>query len=165
MKTLLVLRHAKSSWKDSGMEDHERPLNKRGKKAAPKMGKLIKREGLVPDLIISSTAVRARTTAEAVAEKSKYPGEIRLDRRLYLSGPSAVMDVLKEIDDATVERVMIVGHNPGQEETIRQMTGREERLPTAALARIDFPIDAWKELGPETQGNLIHLWRPKELDL
>ena len=72
MKTLLVLRHAKSSWKDANLEDHDRPLNKRGKKTAPKMGKLIKDEKLVPDLMISSTALRAKKTAEAVAKTSKY---------------------------------------------------------------------------------------------
>jgi phosphohistidine phosphatase len=164
MKTLLVLRHAKSSWKDQGLEDHDRPLNKRGRKAAPQMGKLIRDEALVPDLIISSTAVRAKTTAEAVAESSKCRGRILLDDRLYLAGPSAMVSLLNEIEDESLNRVMIVGHNPGQESLIRELTGRDERFPTAALARIDLPIETWKELALSVRGELVHLWRPKELE-
>jgi phosphohistidine phosphatase len=164
MKTLLVLRHAKSSWKDAGLEDHDRPLNKRGKKTAPLMGKLIRDEGLVPDLIISSTAVRAKTTAEACAKSAKCKGKILLDDRLYLAGPATMISVLNEIDDESVNRVMIVGHNPGQENLIRALTGRDETFPTAALAQIELPVETWKDLELSTRGKLVHLWRPKELD-
>jgi phosphohistidine phosphatase len=164
MKTLLVLRHAKSSWKDPGLEDHDRPLNKRGKKTAPRMGKLVRSEGLVPDLIISSSAVRARTTAEVVAEKSKCRCRILLDDRLYLAGPAEMIGVLREIEDESVSRLMIVGHNPGQENLIRELTGRDERFPTAALARIELPIETWKDLDLSVEGKLTHIWRPKELE-
>ena len=164
MKTLLVLRHAKSSWKDQSLDDHKRPLNTRGKKAAPRMGKLLRDEALVPDRIISSTAVRAKTTAERVAKSSEFRGKILLDDRLYLAGPSAIVGVLNEIEDESVSRVMIVGHNPGQEKLVRELTGRDERFPTAALARIDLPIETWKELDLSVRGTLVHLWRPKELE-
>lgn len=164
MKTLLVLRHAKSSWKDAGLKDHDRPLNKRGKKTAPQMGKIIRDEELVPDLIISSTAVRAKTTAEAVAKSSKCKGKVLLDDRLYLAGPSAMISVLNEIEDESVNRVMIVGHNPGQENLILELTGQDERFPTAALAQIDLPIEKWNDLELSACGKLVHLWRPKELE-
>jgi len=164
MKTLLVLRHAKSSWGDPGLEDHERPLNKRGKKTAPRMGKLLREEGLVPDLVVSSTAVRAKTTTEAVLEKAKYKGKTRYDERLYPGGPSAILEVLREIEADGVDCVLIVGHNPGQEELIRALTGREEAFPTAALARIELPIEKWKDLDSTVVGTLTKIWRPKELD-
>jgi phosphohistidine phosphatase len=164
MKTLLVLRHGKSSWKDTDIEDHDRPLNKRGKKAAPQMGKLIKKEDLVPDLILSSTALRAKTTAELVAEHSKYKGEILFDRRLYLAGPANIVDILQEIETEPADRVMIVGHNPGHEELVRTLTGQDERLPTAALAQIQLPIENWKELEVSMEGALVNLWRPREIE-
>jgi phosphohistidine phosphatase len=83
MKTLLIMRHAKSSWKDPDLPDHDRPLNKRGKHDAPSMGKLLKDEDLIPDLIISSTAARAKKTAELVAKACKYKGEISLNQSLW----------------------------------------------------------------------------------
>ena len=164
MKTLLVLRHAKSSWKDTSLEDHDRPLNKRGKRSAPLMGKLIKDNKLVPDLIISSTAVRAKTTAEAVAKASKYSSDLHLEPRLYLAGIHTMIRVLQEIPPGTADRVMIVGHNPGQEDLIRQLTGHDERFPTAALAQIELPIDRWADMEAEAEGKLVNLWRPKEIE-
>jgi len=164
MKTLLVLRHAKSSWKDTDLDDHDRPLNKRGKKTAPLMGKLIKDEKLVPDLMISSTALRAKTTAEAVAKSSKYSGNIQIDSRLYLAGIHAMVRLLQEISSDDIDRVMLVGHNPGQEDLIRELTDQDERFPTAALAQIELPIERWSEMEFETQGKLVNLWRPKETE-
>ncbi len=163
MKTLLVLRHAKSSWKDPGLDDHDRPLNKRGKKDAPRMGRLVREEGLIPDLILSSTALRAKNTAQEVAEKSRYPGKIHWESRLYLAGPADIVMVLNEIEDPSADRVMIVGHNPGQEELVRSLAGGQEAFPTAALARVELPVTTWAELELSTTGELTHLWRPKEL--
>jgi len=163
MKTLLVLRHAKSSWKDAGLADHDRPLNKRGKRDGPRMGKLIEDLELVPDLIVSSTACRARKTAETVAASSHYRGEIRFDEGLYLAGPRTIVELVRELPDASSARVMLVGHNPGLEELIRNLTGEGEPFPTAALAQIELPIDSWSELELTTKGSLVHLWRPKEL--
>ena len=89
MKTLLILRHAKSSWKEQDLPDHDRPLNKRGKNDAPRMGKLLKDEDLIPDLIMSSTAVRAKKTAELVAKACKYKGKIVLNHSL---GPTFIKE-------------------------------------------------------------------------
>jgi phosphohistidine phosphatase len=114
MKTLLVLRHAKSSWNDPALDDHERPLNKRGRRDAPRMGELLREHGLIPDVVISSDAVRARLTAEAVAGAAGYAGAIVLDPRLYLAGPADILSLLQRVR-GKAETVMIVGHNPGLE--------------------------------------------------
>src|SRR5688572_5475639 len=115
MKTLLVLRHAKSSWKETALDDHERPLNKRGRRDGPRMGKLIREHGLTPDVIISSDAVRARLTAEAVAAAAGYSREIRLEEALYAASPADILAVLRTATTTTAGTVMIVGHNPGLE--------------------------------------------------
>jgi phosphohistidine phosphatase len=162
MKTLLLLRHAKSSWGNPGLADHDRPLNKRGKRDAPRIGELLRREELVPHLIISSTARRARVTAELVAEHSGYAGSLRLEADLYAAGAEAYLEGLANLPDE-YERVMVVGHNPGLEELLEAIIGGYERLPTAALAEVRLPVQRWRDLNDETEGELVNLWRPKEL--
>ena len=162
MKTLLLLRHAKSSWNDPTLDDHERPLNGRGHRDAPRMGELVRECGLMPDVVISSDAVRARFTAEAMAEAAHYAGEILLDQRLYTAGPDDILSLLRRMRQ-NAETVMIVGHNPGLEELVEQLTGARQDLPTAALAQIVLPIDRWRDLTLSTRGTLMGHWRPKEL--
>jgi phosphohistidine phosphatase len=163
MKSLLILRHAKSSWKDETLPDQERPLNKRGKREAPQVGELIRREGLLPDHILCSTAKRARLTAELAAEAAGYDGEIETDRDLYGGGAAAYLGALAKLDDG-YERVMIVGHNPDLEELLRGLTGKVEGLSTAALAWVQLPIEQWRALNRRTSGQLAGLWRPKDED-
>ena len=163
MKTLLVLRHAKSSWKEAGLDDHERSLNKRGRRDGPRMGKLVREHGLTPDVIISSDAVRARLTAEAVAETSRYTGEIRIEGALYAASPADILAVLRTVDTRTAATVMVVGHNPGMEELVARLTREQPELPTAALAQIVLPIDQWRDLKLSTGGTLLGHWRPEEL--
>ena len=162
MKTLLVLRHAKSSWSDPALDDHERPLNMRGRRDAPRMGELVREYRLIPDVVISSDAARARLTAEAVVEAARYGGEIRLDPRLYLAGPADILSVLRSVGE-NAETVMIVGHNPGLEELVAHLTGEWQDLPTTALAQIVLPIDQWRDLTLSTRGTLVGHWRPKQL--
>jgi phosphohistidine phosphatase len=162
MKTLLVLRHAKSSWSDSALDDHERPLNERGRRDGPRIGELLREYGLIPDIVISSDAVRAQLTAEAVTEAAGYGGEILLDHRLYLASPADILSLL-EIGPETAETIMIVGHNPGLEELVEQLTGELHDMPTAALAQIVLPIDRWRDLEPSTRGTLLGYWRPADL--
>ena len=162
-KTLLLLRHAKSSWKDESLSDHERPLNRRGPKAAPRMGRLLREEGLVPQRILSSTAVRARTTAWAAAEASGFAGDVSLCPQLYLAPPEVYVDVARGLE-GDPGRVLLVGHNPGIEQLVGELTGSDRRMPTAALAVVSLPIARWSELGRKTSGKLVRLWRPKELD-
>ena len=164
MKTLMLLRHAKSSWKDKGIADHNRPLNKRGKKTAPVVGHLILEKQLVPDLFLSSTAVRARTTAEAVAEACNYKNTIEHLEELYLATAGELLFEAQSRVDDSIDRVMLVAHNPGMEDLVGMLSGHPEPFPTAALAVFALGIDSWRalELGVET--SLLHLWRPRELE-
>ncbi len=162
MKTLLILRHAKSSWKEEHLSDHDRPLNKRGRHDAPRMGKLIREKGLQPQLIICSGAKRARETVELLTEACGYKGELRLSEKLYAAAPEAYISVLKALDDS-YEQVMVVGHNPGLEELLGELTGEEQTLPTAALAQVALPIQTWSELDDSIDGRLTDLWVPRQL--
>jgi len=161
MKTLLLLRHAKSSWKQPNQADHERPLNKRGKKEAPKVGKYLKEKDLIPDLILSSTARRAHDTAQAVAEECSFEGQIDLYQDLYLSEPACYLDILHCLPD-DAKRVLVVGHNPDVEELLTLLTDVSEHMTTAALAVVDLPISSWQELSEATDGRLQILWVPRE---
>jgi phosphohistidine phosphatase len=163
MKTLLILRHAKSSWKNSYLGDYDRPLNKRGKRDGPRMGALLRREQLIPDLIISSSAVRAIMTAETVAKYAGYDREIAVTRSLYHADPSSYFNVLNELV-GDYDRVMVVGHNPGMEELLEELTNVYERMTTATLAQVILPIDDWQQLDDAVLGKLVSIWRPKELN-
>lgn len=160
MKTLLLLRHAKSSWKQPEMHDHERPLNKRGKKEAPKVGKYLKENNLIPELILSSTARRALDTARAVAEEIGYEEPIDLHQDLYLSDTACYLDTLRCLPDE-VNRVLVVGHNPELDEFLTLLTDVTTHLTTAALAQIDLPISSWQELNEATDARLLNIWSPK----
>jgi phosphohistidine phosphatase len=162
LKTLLILRHAKSSWDDASLDDRERPLNARGRRDAPRMGDLLRDEALVPDVIITSDAVRAHTTALAVAETAGYTRDIVVDPLLYHASPEDVLAVLKTVPAAN-GTVMIVGHNPGLEDLVEQLTGEPHALPTAALVQLALSIEGWRELSASTRATLVNLWRPKEL--
>ena len=162
MKSVLILRHAKSNWKEPGIDDHERPLNKRGKHDAPLMGKLLKDEHLLPDLIISSTAKRARSTAKRVAESLGYEGKITLDRSLYAAEPAAYINVLRHLSNEYT-RVLMVGHNPGLEELVNTLTGKEHIMPTCSLVHIQFSVNSWNEINYKSRGKLLETWQPPEL--
>jgi phosphohistidine phosphatase len=163
MKTLLVLRHAKSSWSDGSLADHDRPLNERGERDAPRMGDRVRQHRLVPDLIISSDAVRARMTADAVAQAAGYGKEIRFEPLLYGAAPDDILVVLRAAEP-NAKTVMIVGHNPGLEALVGHLTGERQDMPTAALAQIELPIDRWRDLDESVRGTLVDLWRPKEAE-
>lgn len=163
MKTLLLLRHAKSSWDDPTLPDHDRPLNPRGKKAAPRMGLLLRDEKLLPDLIITSTAKRARKTATMAAETSGYTGSLVTEPALYFEGAGAYLAAIRAAN-AAITRLMLVGHNPDMEEVIHLLTGRVERMPTAALAVIELDVAHWDEVEFDQTATLTALWRPRELE-
>ncbi|HUE73887.1 MAG TPA: histidine phosphatase family protein [Pirellulaceae bacterium] len=162
MKTLLLMRHAKSSWKDSELDDHDRGLNGRGKKDAPRMGELLKEQNLLPDYVVTSSARRARKTADHVALASGYRGECRLTGELYMAGPDKFLEVIRQTPDSC-ERLLLIGHNPGLEEFFEQLTGTYTPLPTAAVARLELDLDSWQNLTPESNAELIRLWQPREL--
>ncbi len=163
MKTLLLMRHAKSSWKDTELSDIDRPLNKRGKKDAPFMGAILAEKELVPQLILSSTAVRARQTAELVTAACNFSGEIRSLDYFYLAEPAAYLRGLAEVPD-DLERVMVIGHNPGLEGLLQILSGRIEALPTSTIAYLALPVDSWRDLHEDTEGELLELLIPRQLE-
>ena len=161
MRTLLLLRHAKSSWDDSSLRDFDRPLNKRGLKAAPLIGRFMLKRKIRPGLVISSPAKRAKKTAALVIKSAQLETKPRLDERIYEASAMQLLEVVSQIEDAA-EEVMLVGHNPGLEELLLALTGEVRRMPTAALARVALDIERWRD-AQETGGQLEWLVKPKEL--
>jgi phosphohistidine phosphatase len=162
MKTIFLLRHAKSSWKDSSSPDFDRPLNSRGRKSAELIGGFIRREKFVPDLVLSSPAVRARETIEIVMKVAKLASEIRYDERIYEAGPLRLLEVISQIEESKAS-VLLVGHNPGLEELLQVLTGPAERLTTGNLAKISLATTKWNKT-LDKKGTLDWLVRPKELE-
>ena len=162
MRELLILRHGKSSWKFPHLDDHDRPLKKRGLRDGPRMGQLIQQLGFVPDLILSSTAVRATHTARLAAEACSFQGELIRTTALFHANPPQIVHTIGELagDHA---RVMVVAHNPGLETLVHGLTGCHEVFPTAALAVVRAPTDHWRALQLRHGNALVGLWRPKEL--
>jgi len=161
MKTLFLLRHAKSSWSDPQLSDFDRPLNERGRRTAPFMGQVMRERGYRPAIIISSPARRAKDTAMLVAGVLEHPESIQFEDRLYEAGPQTLLSITRAID-IDHSSAMLVGHNPGTEGFVRLLTGKNEPMPTASLAVIELAIESWSdaELG---RGNLKEVLRPKEL--
>lgn len=144
MKTLTLLRHAKSSWKDASLIDHDRPLNKRGKRDLPVMAERIQRAGIRPSLILSSSAFRAWRTAKGIAKEISYPIEfLQREQRLYHAGVRRIIEVLAEQDDA-FNSIMIVGHNPGLTDFANYLLpGLTDNIPTCGLVSVTLDSDDW----------------------
>ncbi len=163
MKEILLLRHAKSDWDANYGEDHDRPLSARGIKAAKRIGRLVGQTGRVPDAIYSSTAVRARTTAQLAAEEGDWGIVINLRPELYGATVRTILSIARELDDS-VHSALFVGHQPGWGHAVEALTGGGAvEFPTACLARIAFREDQWDHVR-EGRGTLIHLIPPKYLD-
>lgn len=163
MKTLLLMRHAKSSWKDSGLADYDRPLNRRGRKTAAIMAQWIERQELLPDMIFCSTAVRARQTCELLLEEWKTPILPRYLATLYHCPAEQVAEILQRLPDSA-ERALLIGHNPGLADFLQSVAGYNEKFPTAALAELAIDVTRWRDVTLQTAMKLIHVWRPRELD-
>ena len=160
MKTLYLLRHAKSSWETSGLADFDRPLNDRGKATAPFVGQLMRSNEFIPELVLSSPAIRARETARLVKEAAGLAAEVEHKERIYEASPRTLLNIAASIDDRFAS-AMIVGHNPGMEGFVRLLTGKQEDMPTAALAVIDLDILGWEQLSAAS-GTLRRIVRPKD---
>jgi phosphohistidine phosphatase len=164
MKTLLLMRHAKSSRDDPSLSDHDRPLNSRGQSDAPRMGRLLHDEGLTPDLIISSSATRALATARAVGEGCHYDTVgVHVVPELYPGDSPSYVRVLREIPEE-FHRVLVVGHNPAIETFLSELVETEEILPTSAVAVVQLPIERWKEFPVKPCGVLNNVWRPRDIE-
>jgi len=146
MKTLFLIRHAKSSWDNPELPDKERPLNDRGRRDAPKMGERLAKRDVKPDLILSSPAVRALSTAEIIAEKLDYRRkDIVVTERLYAAEVDDLLDVIHQLGDK-LERVMLFGHNPEFTELAHRLSGEIAHLPTCAVAEFSFDAKSWAKI-------------------
>lgn len=161
MKRLVVIRHAKSSWKDPGVRDFDRPLSKRGKTDAPEMGLRLAKRSLVPDRLLSSPAKRAIRTAEIIAGAIGFPaGRITRMDRLYGAGVADLVGILRELDDSA-ETVYLVGHNPGLTDLVNFLSSAFlDNLPTCGLFCADFEISSWKEIDRQ-RGRCVFMDFPK----
>ncbi|MBK1697521.1 SixA phosphatase family protein [Rhodovibrio salinarum] len=170
MKTLYLLRHAKSSWDDPSLADHDRPLAPRGRKAAPRMAVWLRTQAIRPDLVICSSAARARETWELVADELQPAPEVDVRRAVYDAGPEQLIAVVRGAP-AQIDTLMLVGHNPAMEEAAALLAGDgdlqalatlQSKYPTAAIAELTFNVDTWDKVGRDT-GYLSRFVRPKDL--
>lgn len=160
MKTLLLMRHAKSSWKNADLPDHERPLKKRGRKDTLAMQELLKQENIFPEQITCSAAQRARKTGERLTEGVEIPGGISFSNELYLAEIEDLIAAIQKFDNE-YDSGMLIGHNPGLEGLVQVLSDEIKAMPTAAVAVLELPIKKWKQLNEDTPGKLVELWRPR----
>ncbi|HKY59773.1 MAG TPA: histidine phosphatase family protein [Gemmatimonadota bacterium] len=151
MKSLFLIRHAKSSWKDASLADRDRPLNKRGKRDAPEMGRRLAARGDAPDLIVSSPAVRALATARIIAEAVGYPVDrIREDERIYMAGPAELLEAIRDLED-DLQQVFLFGHNPGLTELVNELSEPViDNVPTCGIVELRVTVDRWADVSPGT---------------
>lgn len=148
MKTLYLIRHAKSSWKDHNLDDFDRPLNKRGKRDAPFMGELLADNEILPDIIYSSPAKRASDTAKIIAQKIGYTKEIVYDERIYEFNFVILVRIIKEIDNI-YESAFLFGHNPILNIFMEEYCDFDENIPTSGVIKMIFDCDDWKKITPQ----------------
>jgi phosphohistidine phosphatase len=162
MKTLTIVRHAKSSWNDASLPDRKRPLNKRGERDAPEMGRRIKAHDIRPSLIISSPATRAWTTARIVADAISYPREfLQREDGLYLASLDEILDVIVA-QDVGFNNLMLFGHNPGLTDLVNHFVpGLTANLPTAGVVSVEVESDDWSLYEYPEAKLLVHDWPKK----
>ena len=170
MKTIHLLRHAKSSWDDSALPDHDRPLNERGRAAAPRVGAHMEEVGHLPDLVLCSTATRTRQTLDAVLSEWEAEPAIEFQEELYLAGPGEMLDLVRSVPD-TVDSVLVVSHNPGTGILAAALCGEgpperihlmRAKFPTAGLAIIELNVNRWTDVESGC-GSLKEFVRPRDL--
>lgn len=160
MKTLLLMRHAKSSWENTNLADFDRPLNSRGLEAAPLVGNLIYDNQLQIELILASPAKRAKQTAVLVKETGQIAAKICYDEKIYEASPLSLLQTISAQEDR-FEKILLVGHNPGLEGLIKILTGETATMATASLAKINLRIEYWKDISSNC-GELEFILRPEK---
>lgn len=171
MKRLTILRHAKSSWGDPGLDDFDRPLNARGIAAARAMGKALKRRGVLFDHVLASPANRVRETLEQFTKGYGELPEIRFDDAIYLASPATLLERVRDLPEVS-SAPLLVGHNPGLGRLLVELTGDDDHgfharvaqgYPTGALAIVELPAASWAGIEPAS-GKIVDLILPRELD-
>jgi phosphohistidine phosphatase len=162
MKTLLLLRHGKSSWDDSALADYERPLKPRGRRAARRMGQWLHNEHLLPDWVLCSTALRARETWLELSQPWSEPPYVEELPELYHCPVDGFAPLLHRVPDQAT-RVLVIGHNPGLADLLLRLCGVAEPFPTAALAHVECDLARWADFTVETPCVLRGIVRPRKL--
>lgn len=163
-RTLMLLRHAKSSWEDNTLSDFDRPLKKKGKQTAKLVGKLIAHSGYQPDIVLSSPAKRAKETAKIVKKQFDHNGSIHYVDAFYMGEPGDYIQALRGLPD-DVGDVMLVGHNPGLEDLLSLIDGKFNPLSTCALAILELELSRWSDFNASTVSTLIQFIDPEKVDL
>lgn len=161
VKTVLLMRHAKSNWDDASLRDFDRPLAERGRRDAPRIARAVVALDSAPDFIVSSPAARARETIEAVIREGGLTAPLEFNDAIYDATSAALMQIVRRLPDER-QRVLMVGHNPGFEDLLTRLTGERGRMPTAAIACIEFQVDHWDDV-EDGEGKLVWLLTPKQL--
>lgn len=170
MKTVILMRHGKSSWKDKSLDDHDRPLNNRGRKAVPLMARWLAERDLQPEVVLCSSSRRTRETLDGMQAATPALPAPHISGRLYEAGPTALLEELKALPDSCGV-VLVIGHQPGLGELLRLLAARVrtpelnrafEKFPTAAVAILRAKLGGWAELGPE-KAELVSFAAPREL--
>lgn len=159
MKRLYIIRHAKSSWKDATLNDFERPLNKRGKSNAPMMGSRLKAKSIMPDIILSSPAQRAKSTAEMIARELEYTKKIVFNENIYESSVDELRKIITGINDKK-DTVFLIGHNPELNMLVDYYIKFYENIPTCGIVEVEFECDKWADIAPKN-AKLISFDYPK----
>lgn len=162
MKTLYLMRHAKSSWSDPALTDPERPLNARGKRDAIKMGKFLTEQKKLPSIIVCSDAKRAMKTAKRLIKASKFTGPLEVNPNLYGSSVKQHIEVINQQLDHH-NSLLMIAHNPILEDLLSQLTGSWFDLKTATIAELSLDLEQWSELSPHSRATLKNVWYPKEI--
>jgi phosphohistidine phosphatase len=169
MKTLTLLRHAKSTWDDPVVRDFDRPLNPRGRRAAQTVGREMRMQELAFDRVLASPAVRVMETIEEIGNGYGQALAPRFDQRVYLATTDTLLDIIRETE-GEVGSLLLVGHNPGLEMLVLMLTSQSElreqaeiKYPTATLAEISLPVERWEDV-EEGIGSLSRFIRPRDLD-
>jgi phosphohistidine phosphatase len=160
----MLLRHAKSGWKDNSLRDFDRPLKKKGKQTAKLVGKLIAHSGYQPDIVLSSPAKRAKKTAKLVKKHSHHNGPVHYVDTFYMGQPGDYIHALRSLSDE-INSVMLVGHNPGMEDLLCLLAGKFSTLSTGALAILELELSHWSDFSSSTVSKLIQFVDPEKVDL
>ena len=163
MKTLLLMRHAKSEWNQPGLSDHDRPLNARGRRAAPLMAHQLSASGLQVDIILASSAVRVQETVELLQQHWSPQAEVLTLPSLYLASPQQMIADVQSLHD-TWHSAMVVAHNPGLAALVSHLANQDLEMPTAAVAVFEFDVDHWSRILTSGTPRLLSLWKPREIE-
>ncbi|MDQ7949833.1 MAG: histidine phosphatase family protein [Pedobacter sp.] len=165
MKQLVLIRHAKSDWGSLELDDFDRPLNKRGKANAPDMGERLAKQQIIPDLIVSSPALRAITTANFFANAWEMPSSgIKKEPKIYEASAKTLLGIINNFDNQ-YDRIALFGHNPGLTDLVNYLDGHLSNLPTCGVVMLEFPFEDWAMVSADSGKILLYDYPKSEGDL